>query len=260
MGDLCVEPKALCLANCNGLELKGLTHVDSPKCHISISGCNNSIISNLHILAPENSPNTDGIDIVSSSHLHISDSIIQTGDDCIAIGSETSWINITGITCGPGHGISIGSLGKDGEIARVEEIHVRNCTFNGSLNGARIKTWQGGKGYARNIIFEEIPLIEVGNPIIIDQYYCNGDHTKCATSAEKSAVAVTGVSYRGFHGTSTTAAAISLNCSNTVACTGIVMESIDIKSSNGSNDTFAFCINAHGKQSGVSPQVPCLTP
>ncbi|XP_056692263.1 probable polygalacturonase At3g15720 [Spinacia oleracea] len=254
--DPTTRDNALCLINCNGLRLQGLTHVDSPKSHISISGCNNSIISNLQIMAPETSHNTDGIDIISSNRVHISDSIIQTGDDCIAIGSHTSWLNITGITCGPGHGISVGSLGKEGEDAKVEEIYVKNCTFKGSLNGARIKTWQGGLGYARNIIFEDIPLIDVGNPIIIDQYYCDGAKN-CGTA--QSGVKVTGVSYRGFHGTSKTAAAISLNCSSTVACTGIVMESINIVSSTSSYDTYAVCINAQGKQSLVAPQVPCLT-
>jgi len=36
---------------------------------------------------------------------------------------------------------SIGSLGKNGAHHTVEEIYVRNCTFNRTTNGARIKTW-----------------------------------------------------------------------------------------------------------------------
>ena len=40
------------------------------------------------------------------------------------------------------HLYSVGSLGKNGAYATAEEIHVRNCSFNGTLNGARIKTWQ----------------------------------------------------------------------------------------------------------------------
>ncbi|XP_021738193.1 probable polygalacturonase At3g15720 [Chenopodium quinoa] len=246
---------ALQLLSCNGLQLKDLTHVDSPNGHISIVNCNNATISNLHIVAPENSPNTDGIDVSSSTQVQISDSIIETGDDCIAIGSGTSQLNITGITCGPGHGISVGSLGRDGEMAQVEQIHVRNCTFNGSTNGARIKTWQGGSGYARNISFEDIPLINVENPIIIDQYYCNPGQT---CPAQKSAVAIEGITYKGFQGTSASAAAISLNCSSTVACTGITMESINITASNPSDKAFGVCINAKGTEDLVVPQVPCF--
>lgn len=37
---------------------------------------------------------------------------------------------------------SIGSLGKDGETATVENVCVQNCNFRGTMNGARIKTWQ----------------------------------------------------------------------------------------------------------------------
>ena len=85
----------------------------------------------------------------------------------------------------------------------MEEIRVEHCTFNATLNGARIKTWQvkklmfflfhiyfvqytiyllsfsstmqsavqGGSGFARNILFRNITLINSYNPIIIDQYY-----------------------------------------------------------------------------------------
>ncbi|XP_004287250.1 PREDICTED: probable polygalacturonase At3g15720-like [Fragaria vesca subsp. vesca] len=39
--------------------------------------------------------------------------------------------------------ISIGSLGEDGSYSTMEDVQVRNCTFKGTQNGARIKTWQG---------------------------------------------------------------------------------------------------------------------
>lgn len=35
---------------------------------------------------------------------------------------------------------SVGSLGLDGADDKVEEVHVRNCNFTGTQNGARIKT------------------------------------------------------------------------------------------------------------------------
>lgn len=36
---------------------------------------------------------------------------------------------------------SVGSLGAGGADDRVEEVHVRNCNFTGTQNGARIKTF-----------------------------------------------------------------------------------------------------------------------
>ncbi|KAM0009368.1 putative endo-polygalacturonase [Helianthus debilis subsp. tardiflorus] len=98
--------------------------------------------------------------------------IIKTGDDCVAIGGGVYDINVTSISCGPGHGISIGSLGKNGTYTTVEKVLVRNCNFTETQNGARIKTVPYGKGYARSIVFEDIHLKDVNNPIIIDQHYC----------------------------------------------------------------------------------------
>jgi polygalacturonase len=37
---------------------------------------------------------------------------------------------------------SAGSLGKDKKYATVEHVYVKNCTFNGTSNGARIKTYE----------------------------------------------------------------------------------------------------------------------
>ncbi|CAE6157518.1 unnamed protein product [Arabidopsis arenosa] len=135
------RPTALHISKCDNLRINGITSIDSPKNHISIKTCNTVAISNINLFAPETSPNTDGIDISDSTNINIFDSTIQTGDDCIAINSGSSNINITGINCGPGHGISVGSLGAGGAEAKVSDVHVTHCTFNQTTNGARIKTW-----------------------------------------------------------------------------------------------------------------------
>ncbi|ESW06320.1 hypothetical protein PHAVU_010G038000 [Phaseolus vulgaris] len=118
-----------------------------------------------------NSPNTDGFDIVGSKNVAIEDSTLATGDDCIAINGGCSYINATRLVCEGGHGISIGSLGRNQSHETVEEVHVWNCSFIDTTNGARIKTWPGGSGYARKITYEEIILEDVQNSIIIDQFY-----------------------------------------------------------------------------------------
>lgn len=53
--------------------------MNSPKNHISIDACTNVTLSNLHLIAPEDSPNTDGININYSHNIRILDSSIQTG-------------------------------------------------------------------------------------------------------------------------------------------------------------------------------------
>ncbi|KAF8035861.1 hypothetical protein BT93_C1781 [Corymbia citriodora subsp. variegata] len=240
--------KALAFSDCDNLVVSGLQHINSPKNHISIQHCNGSTISNLNITAPETSPNTDGIDISNTNQLNIHDLNIQTGDDCIAINAGSSYINITSVSCGPGHGISIGSLGANGANETVEEVQVRNCTFNGTTNGARIKTWQGGSGYAKSITFDQITLNAVKNPIIIDQFYTNAE----------SSVVVSGVTYTGFRGTSSSDEAITLSCCS-VGCSDIILDNVQITSSTPGKTVTASCQNAHGSSNSTTPPVPCFT-
>uniref|UniRef100_A0A2N9I783 Polygalacturonase n=1 Tax=Fagus sylvatica TaxID=28930 RepID=A0A2N9I783_FAGSY len=247
--------KALHFHNCNGLQLSKLRHLNSPKNHISISSSNRVYISNLHIFAPEKSPNTDGIDISRSSNVSVLNTVMETGDDCIAINGGSSYIKISGIACGPGHGISIGSLGKNGAYETVEEIQVSNCSFTGTQNAARIKTWQGGSGYARKIIFERIRLINSEHPIIIDQNY----DPNSLKPGSKSAVKMSDVTFRDVRGTSADEIAIDLVCSDSVGCTNIVLENIDIRSTIPGKRTYSRCNNAHGTAKETNPIVPCLS-
>ncbi|KAI3966106.1 hypothetical protein MKW92_044684 [Papaver armeniacum] len=246
------RPSALTLSNCNNCQLSWLTHVNSQRNHISISDCNNVVISHINIIAPEDSPNTDGIDISLSQNIRIEHSSIGTGDDCVAINGGCKFINITNLNCGPGHGISIGSLGGDGRKDTVEEVHVQNVHFSGTMNGARIKTWEGGQGFARKISFDQITLAEVYNPIVIDQHYFSDHRT-----VEASAVAISDVTFSGIHGTSTNDIVINLNCSAVVPCTRISMNNINIKSTK--SIASSNCANARGTATETSPNVPCLT-
>ncbi|XP_047320432.1 probable polygalacturonase At3g15720 [Impatiens glandulifera] len=250
--------QALRFSKCNNLQLNGLQHINPPKNHISINDCNNVQVSNIEIHAPEKSPNTDGIDISSSTNVKITDSIISSGDDCFAINSGCSDIFIENVKCGPGHGISVGSLGKDGSFATVEGVFVQNCTLIGTSNGVRIKTWEGGKGYAKNIRFENIILENVKNPIIIDQHYCNGRHD-CKKQA--NGVQVSDVKYSNIKGTSATDQAIFFDCSDDVPCTDIVLDNIKIsldKTSGSTDSVSAMCKNVEGTITLTSPNVACL--
>lgn len=83
------------------------------------------------------------------------------------------------VRCGPGHGISIGSLGGGPKEEDVSGIAVRNCTFFGTENGVRIKTWaRNYASSASNITFQQITMNNVRNPIIIDQQYCPSGNCK----------------------------------------------------------------------------------
>jgi len=55
--------------------------------------------------APSTSPNTDGFNVILSTGVTVSQAIISTGDDCIALSQGNTNVWIEHITCGPGHGI-----------------------------------------------------------------------------------------------------------------------------------------------------------
>ncbi|XP_076951529.1 putative polygalacturonase At3g15720 [Bidens hawaiensis] len=250
----CDCPSMLCFEKCDGLQLRGTRHINSPKSHVSINGCKGADLGNLHISAPEHAPNTDGICVSWSSHVNIHDSVIQSGDDCVAISVGTYDINVTGITCGPGHGISIGSLGKNGAYTTVEQVHVRNCNFSGTQNGARIKTVPYGRGYARSIVFEDIHFINSSNPIIIDQHYCTYSNNKnCSAPPDTSSIHVSDVTYRNIHGSSASKQAITLNCVGKFNCTGI--EVIEVRLTG--EDVFAYCHNVQGYFIHTTPKILC---
>ncbi|KAI3969134.1 hypothetical protein MKW92_024235 [Papaver armeniacum] len=249
------RPSALTLSNCNDCQLSWLTHVNSQRNHISICDCNNVVISHITINAPEDSPYLDGVDIASLAK-HPDRTLFhrnRLGDDCVAINGGCKFINITDVNCGPGHGISIGSLGGNGRVDTVEEVHVQNVHFFATMNGARIKTWEGGQGFARKISFEQITLAEVYNPIVIDQHYFSDVHR----SVEASAVAISDVTFSGIRGTSTNDIVINLNCSAVVPCTSIVMNNINIQSTK--SVASSNCVNARGTATETSPNVPCLS-
>ncbi|KAI3504138.1 hypothetical protein L1887_32683 [Cichorium endivia] len=134
------NPTALGFHHCNGLKLMNVTSINSPQNHISIDACNDTIISNITIVAPKESPNTDGIDISDSNGVNITGGNIGTGDDCIAINGGSFNIIVNGLFCGPGHGISVGSLGRNGATDIVSNVTVADATFTDTQNGVRIKT------------------------------------------------------------------------------------------------------------------------
>ncbi|MBA0754086.1 hypothetical protein Gogos_019974, partial [Gossypium gossypioides] len=118
--------KGFMIGHSKNVDIKGLTFEDSPKMHLAFEDSTSIHATQLAIKAPGNSPNTDGIHIQRSANVSIHNTTIQTGDDCISVGDGSKYINITNIECGPGHGISIGSLGIMGKTEEVEFVHVRN--------------------------------------------------------------------------------------------------------------------------------------
>jgi polygalacturonase len=53
--------------------------INPARSHITLTSCKKGIISNIRLIAPGDSPNTDGIDISSSRDIQVLNSFIGTG-------------------------------------------------------------------------------------------------------------------------------------------------------------------------------------
>ncbi|KAL5976942.1 hypothetical protein ACLOJK_021279 [Asimina triloba] len=72
-------PTALTFASCKGLVVKDLKIRNSQQVHLSFQKCQFVEAANLTIIAPERSPNTDGIHVTATQNINIEDSVIGTG-------------------------------------------------------------------------------------------------------------------------------------------------------------------------------------
>ncbi|XP_047953686.1 probable polygalacturonase At1g80170 isoform X3 [Salvia hispanica] len=249
-------PTALTIDSSSRVRVRDLTVQNGQQMHFTIARSEIVRVSGVTVLAPGNSPNTDGIHVTTSKNVVLHNCVIGTGDDCISIVSHSSNIKMKNIYCGPGHGISIGSLGKNNSIGQVETVVLDNAFIRDTTNGLRIKTWQGGSGYVRAVRYENVKMENVSNPIIIDQFYCDSP-TKCEDQA--SAVEVSEILYKNITGTSATRIAMKFACSETVPCSKIVLNNINLQSESEDGDEETYCNNASGSVHGhVHPSADCL--
>ncbi|KAJ6740225.1 POLYGALACTURONASE [Salix purpurea] len=178
----------------------------------------------------------------------IIDSDIGTGDDCISLGHGSRQITIAGVTCAPGHGISIGSLGKSQNEESVSGVFVKNCTISNTQNGVRIKSWPAlFGGSASDIHFEDIIMKNVSNPIVIDQVYCPWNE---CNKKSPSKVSIRNVSFKNIRGTSRTPVAVQLSCSKDIPCKEVEVADIDLRYTGSEGPAEFRCSNVQPKFHG----------
>ncbi|MGA2242984.1 MAG: glycoside hydrolase family 28 protein [Verrucomicrobiota bacterium] len=203
------RPNLIVLNRCKNVRLENLTLQNSPKFHFVPTECTGVVISNVTILAPEHAANTDAIDPSSCQNVLITRCHIDVGDDNVAIKAgkklaerEFASEDITVTDCAflHGHGVSIGSETAGG----VRNVTVRNCTFENTENGLRIKSQRGKGGLVENISYSDITMKNVNPAITLTCYYMNnsaGDTARPAGAGTNSAPAIAGNTpvYRNIH-------------------------------------------------------------
>ncbi|XP_038687786.1 probable polygalacturonase [Tripterygium wilfordii] len=172
---LYTRPNLIELKNSKSIIINNVIFQNSPFWNIHPVYCSNVVIRYVTILAPADSPNTDGIDPDSSSNVCIEDSYISTGDDLVAVksgwdeygiayGLPSSSITIRRITgSSPYAGIAIGSETSGG----VQNILAENINLYNMGIGIHVKTNIGRGGFIRNITFSNVYMENVGKGIKI---------------------------------------------------------------------------------------------
>ncbi|XP_020520413.1 polygalacturonase At1g48100 [Amborella trichopoda] len=251
-----MKPTAVRFYESFNLSIGDITIENSPSIHLKFDNCGGVLVTNLTVSSPGNSPNTDGIHLQNSQDVEVEYSSIACGDDCISIQTGCSNVCIHDVQCGPGHGISIGALGKDNSLACVSNITVQNITLQDTAYGARIKTWQGGLGSVESVFFSDIQVTNVKVPITIDQFYC--DKRVCHNQTD--AVSVANVGFNRISGTFTSQA-IHLACSDSTPCIDISIGEVNLAPSAGVRKIKpTLCWNSYGEmQAPVFPtSIDCL--
>jgi polygalacturonase len=170
------RPNLIVIERCKNLRMENITLQNSPKFHFVPTECEEVVVSNVTILAPEHAANTDAIDPSGCKNVLITKCRIDVGDDNVAIkagkkiaGREFACedITVTGCTFLHGHGMSIGSETAGG----VRNVTVKNCTFENTENGIRIKSQRGRGGVVENISYSDITMKNVEPAITLTCYY-----------------------------------------------------------------------------------------
>ncbi|EGN97569.1 glycoside hydrolase family 28 protein [Serpula lacrymans var. lacrymans S7.3] len=240
------RPVPLTVGNASNVVIEDLTEISSPFWNNFVYQSTNVTYRNINISSVSYSSNpaanSDGWDIYRSSYITIENSTINNDDDCVSFKPNTTNVIISNLHCNGSHGISVGSLGQyAGETDIVANIYVNNVYMANAENGARIKvfggspyansTAGGGTGYVQNVTYQNFQVVNVDNPITVDQCY---DTDAAACAEYPSQLNISDVHFIDIYGTSSGedgTVVVDIECSS--ECQDITATGINLTSPNG---------------------------
>ncbi|MGL1890866.1 MAG: glycoside hydrolase family 28 protein [Spirochaetaceae bacterium] len=174
-----LRPSLIQIKNCNNVLIEGVTLKDSAFWNTHILYSDNIRLKKVIFESPNDAPNTDGLDIDSSSFIDVTDCHFDVGDDClclksgmdadgIRVGKSTHDVRISGCSMFSGHGgIVIGSETSGG----IHDIDIRDCVMAGTDRGIRVKTRRKRGGTIKNINIDNLKMDNVICPLVMNMYY-----------------------------------------------------------------------------------------
>lgn len=254
------RPNLIELMNSRNIIISNVIFKNSPFWNIHPVYCSNVVIRYVTILAPADSPNTDGIDPDSSTHVCIEDSYISTGDDLVAVksgwdeygiayGRPSKFITIRRLTgSSPFAGIAVGSETSGG----VENVLAEHISLFNMGVGIHLKTNIGRGGVIRNITVSSVYMENVRKGIKIAGDV--GDHPD--ENYDPNALPVLkNVVINNVWGEKVLQAGLIQGLKNS-PFTGICLSNIHLNGATGTRDLPWKCSDVSGTAIQVSPS-PC---
>ena len=165
--------RLLVASHADGLILYGITLHNSPNFHVSVNQTNGFTAWGVHLVTPTDKTldarNTDGIDPGTSQNITVTHSWIDNGDDNIAIKAGVTHMSVLDNHFYTGHGMSIGSETLPGQSFLL----VDGLTDDHTTSGIRIKSNVMRGGPVHDLVYKNICMRDVMNPIAISPYYIN---------------------------------------------------------------------------------------
>ncbi len=180
------RPRLVFLNKCENVTFHGVRTGNSASWNLHPFFSKNLAFYDIGVKCPANAPNTDGLDPESCDNVRIIGCKFSVGDDCCAIKSGKLYMGKTYKTPATRHTLR-NNLFRDGHGAivlgsemsgGVKELTVGQCLFMNTDRGLRIKSRRGrGKdGIIDGVCFENIKMIGVKTPLVINMYYfCDPD-------------------------------------------------------------------------------------
>ena len=171
------RPYLILLDHCHHVLVRNVTLLNSPMCNLVTGACNDVVVTGITVKAPIHSPNTDGMDPSGRNYL-IKGCTFDEGDDCIAIkaGGRAHLLHpasenylVEDCRFFHGHGMSVGS----GTGGGLTNLTVRDCTFDGTQAGIRLKADIHNGGLVDDFSYSNLTMKNVDIPILVSSYYNN---------------------------------------------------------------------------------------
>lgn len=192
--------------NCEDVLIDGITIFNGNNWHVVPIACKNVCIKNINIIAWEGTG--DGIDVVGSENVDISNCFIRTNDDCIAIKAvdyfhEAGNKNVRNIVTEKcvlwnaewGNAVEIGYETRCDMISNIifRDCDIIRCEFEGYQSGGTLTIHNGDRAHVSDVLYEDI-RIEDSREKLIDIKILHSQYSKDISRGQISNIAFKNIS------------------------------------------------------------------